>query len=259
MRIRSLASFVKAADQIVEEWTPDGVDWYLQPWFRGHGDAVWRLEAGWYREWSPGKGLGARYYQEGTLLEEFKLRAPIYLQHLPATDWEWLFLMQHYGLPTRLLDWTESPLIALCFAIRDNPGDRDAAVWAMNPWWLNKQTFGDYVLFSVDDPRASKHAPLQPGQKLTGVLPLAITPIHSSERIVAQRGVFTVHGTARGALDRLATGKGKQAPCLRGLIIPKSDIVSLRRELAVSGISESLIFPELSGLCQELKWSFFGI
>jgi hypothetical protein len=259
MQIKHLAGFVEAVNQIVDEWTPEGVGWYLQPWFRGHGDASWSLEPGWYRVWKPGKGVGAGYYREATLLEEFKLRAPIHLQRIPATDWEWLFLMQHYGLPTRLLDWTESSMVALYFAVRDNPGDRDAAVWVMNPWWLNKQTFGDYALFPVDDRRANSHAPLRPRQKLRGTLPLAITPIQSNERIVAQRGVFTIHGTVRNALDRLAATRRKKRPYLRQLVVPRTSVDGLGRELAVAGISESLIFPELGGLCRELKRGFFGI
>ncbi len=260
MQITNLASFMEAVNRIVEDWTPPGADWYLQPWFRGHGDASWSLEAGWYRVWEPGRGPGAAHYHEGTLLEAFKLRAPTFLPHQPATDWEWLFLMQHYGLPTRLLDWTESSMIALYFALRDSPGDTDAAVWAMNPWWLNKQTFGDYALFPADHSRARDHAPLQASARLKGKLPLSITPIHSSPRIVAQRGVFTIHGTERGALDRLAAGRGrKREVCLRKMLIPKERIAGIRRELSVAGITESLIFPELSGLCRELRRDFLGI
>jgi hypothetical protein len=258
MEVRSLAGFVTAVEQLVEEWTPKGVGWYLQPWFRGHGKASWSPEAGWYRLATAVRGVGAEYYSEATLLEQFKLEAPTYLARLPATDWEWLFLMQHYGLPTRLLDWTQSSLIALYFAIRDNAGDTHAAVWAMNPWWLNRESFGKYVLFPADDPRASDHAPLRPGQELKGKLPLAITPIHASQRITAQRGVFTIHGTERGALDRLAGRKGEERPCLRRLVIPSGSVATVRRELAIAGISESLIFPELSGLCREIKADFFG-
>lgn len=258
MQVTSLAGFVKAVEQLVDEWTPKGVDWYLQPWFRGHGNASWSLEPGWYRPSGEVRGIGAEYYSEATLLESFRLRAPTYLEWLPATDWEWLFLMQHYGLPTRLLDWTESSLIALYFAIRDNASDADAAVWAMNPWWLNRQTFGEYVLISADDPRASGHAPLRPGQELKGKLPLAITPIHASPRIAAQRGVFTIHGVERAALDWLARRRGKDRPCLRRMVIPGAHVATVQRELAISGISESLIFPELSGLCREIKTGFFG-
>jgi hypothetical protein len=258
MRVTSLAGFVEAVERLVDEWTPKGADWYLQPWFRGHGNAAWSLVPGWYRPADSARGIGAEYYSEDTLLESFKLRAPTYLERLPATDWEWVFLMQHYGLPTRLLDWTESSLIALYFAIRDNPGDADAAVWALNPWWLNRQTCGDYALFSADDPRAGEHAPLGPGRELKGTLPLAITPIHASQRIAAQRGVFTIHGTERAALDRLARRRGKDRPCLRRMVIPSSHVATVRRELAIAGISESLIFPELSGLCREIKTGFFG-
>ncbi len=234
------------------------MDWYLQPWFRGHGNVAWSLEPGWYRLSGWVEGVGAEYYSEATLLETFKLRAPNYLERLPVTDWEWLFLMQHYGLPTRLLDWTQSSLIALYFALRDNAGGVDAAVWAMNPWWLNRETFGEYLLFPADDARAAGHAPLQSGQELKAQLPLAITPIHANQRITAQRGVFTIHGAERGALDRLARRGGKERPCLRRMVIPAACVAHIRRELAIAGISESLIFPELSGLCREIKTDFFG-
>src|SRR5436190_12007686 len=267
MRVASLAEFVAAIQQIVEEWTPKGVDWYLQPWFRGHGNVAWSLEPGWYprrlrRHARQLSGLAPRkgdeYYSEATLMETFKLRAPTYLERLPATDWEWLFLMQHYGLRTRLLDWTQSSLIALYFAIRDNAGDTDAAVWAMNPWWLNRETFGEFALFPAGDRRANDHAPLRPGQELKGKLPLAITPINASQRIAAQRGVFTTHGTERDALERLARRKGKERSGLRRIVIPSERVGAVRRELAISGISESLIFPELTGLCREIKTDFFG-
>ncbi len=258
MQITNLARFVKAVEQLVIEWTPTGADWYLQPWFRGHGNASWSLEPGWYRRSNSVRGVGAEYYNEATVLENFRLRAPIYLERIPTTDWEWLFLMQHYGLRTRLLDWTESCLIALYFAVRDNTGDVDAAVWAMNPWWLNRQTFGEYALFPADDPRVMEHAPLRPRQELRGKLPLAITPIHASQRIAAQRGVFTIHGNEEAALDRLARRRGKALPCLRKMVIASAHVPTIRRELAISGISESLVFPELSGLCREIRTDFFG-
>jgi len=89
-------------------------------------------------------------------------------------------------------------------------------------------------------------------------LPVAITPIHASQRIAAQRGVFTIHGNERAALDRLARRKGKDRPCPRRMVIPRAHVATIRKELAISGISESLIFPELSGLCREIKRDFFG-
>lgn len=258
MRVSSLSAYVQGVERLVEAWTPRGVDWYVQPWFRGHADSSWPLVPGWYRQSNPSRGPGADYYNEATLLEQFQLRAPIHLERLPTTDWEWLFVMQHYGLRTRLLDWTESSLIALYFALRDNKGGVDAAVWVMNPWWLNAQTYGKYLLFAADDKRAESHAPVRPGRTLKAALPLAITPIRSSIRISAQRGVFTIHGTERGGLDRLARGRGAKRPCMQEIVIPRGHIISIRQELAIAGISESLIFPELEGLCRELKTDFFG-
>jgi hypothetical protein len=60
----------------------------------------------------------------------------------PQNSWEWYFLMQHSGAPTRLLDWTEGALIALYFAVRNKLDATDAAVWVLDPWSLNEHVLG---------------------------------------------------------------------------------------------------------------------
>jgi len=253
-RFDDLAGFMMEVERVVHDWTPPRVEWYLQPWFRGHVDATWSLSPGLYRLRTV-RGLGAEYYTEQELLDSFKLRAPPYLPRLPRSDWEWLFLMQHYGLPTRLLDWTESALVALYFAVAEHDGRGDSAVWAINPWWINKQAFGKYELFSADSPCAAPWAPGKLADKVARA-PIALRPAHESARIQAQRGVFTIHGSERGGLDALAEA-GDDA-CIRKLVLPGGAVASVRRELSVAGISESAVFPELPGLCRDLKRFFFG-
>ena len=95
----SLAGFIREVETIIQRWTPPRVDWYISPWFRGHSNVEWELDPGWYRQAAPGRKKGDAWYSEHNLLLEFKLRAPRYLPAQPATDWHWLFVMQHYGLP----------------------------------------------------------------------------------------------------------------------------------------------------------------
>ena len=168
-------------------------------------------------------------------MQEFRFRAPRYLDLRPLNDWEWLFLMQHYGLPTRLLDWTESSLIGLYFALRDHRETHDAAVWMLNDW-----------------------APATEGKTVGGVLPVAIKPVQASPRITAQKGFFTIHGTDVGAMDRLSSSHSNKGPGLRKLTIPKTHVEKMRRDLTIAGITETTVFQELDGLSRELKAWFFG-
>jgi len=161
--------------------------------------------------------------------------------------------MQHYGLLTRLLDWTESPLIALHFALRDNRGASGASVWMLDPWWLNKQSLGEYDIPHAGDARLSSSAPGKPEPEPH--LPVAIKPVQASPRITAQRGFFTIHGTKRHGLYEMGESTSKKE--LYQLRIPRKHVGDIRDDLVLAGISETTIFPEFEGLCREMKDWFY--
>jgi hypothetical protein len=167
--------------------------------------------------------------------------------------------MQHYGLPTRLLDWSESALIGLYFALRDNRGETDAGLWVLNPWWLNNQSLGRYEIPTAGDRCLEPWAPGSDPKQLSKRLPVAIKPIHGSSRIAAQRGLFTIHGAEPQALQTLARRQLKNPPHIELWKVPKQAIEGIRKELAIAGITETEVFQELDALCREIKAGFFGL
>jgi FRG domain len=190
------------------------------------------------------------------------VRAPSLASERPQDSWEWYFLMQHSGAPTRLLDWTESALIALYFAIRgkgtaDDKGKEktDAAVWILEPRKLNEHVIGvnEVIAPSATAGMVTKHGELYgrwlPDRYaeggLLGKLPVAVYPTHFSRRISSQRSCFTVHGTSVDGFDDLAEDCKQY---LRKLIIPWDKSHDIEKSLAVAGVDELSIFPDLDGL-----------
>jgi FRG domain len=192
---------------------------------------------------------------EDEIREEFIVRAPIFSDYKPAgdDDWEWYFLMQHYGAPTRLLDWTEGALLALYFAVKDNPGHYDATVWALDPYKLNKRAIDTYEVIPPsaqgvaprDRNSVKKWLPSRFKETLRKHRPVAVFPTHVARRISTQRSCFTVHGKDYFGLDRLEKSRD---PILRKLVIPSFCVREIKEELIDCGIDEATIFPDLDGL-----------
>jgi len=115
--VRSVEEFVKEISLLREQWYPDEP---LVPWCRGQERAEWDLIPKLYRLTSDDDYLNTEY----EIREEFVTRAPALSDYSKLTEdsalnnWESYFVMQHYGTPTRLLDWTEASLVALYFAVR---------------------------------------------------------------------------------------------------------------------------------------------
>lgn len=105
-------------------------------WFRGHSLKDWKLVPSLAR-------IADHLGKETQIIKRFiQLAVPHLTENVPHDDWEWIFLMQHHRVPTRLLDWTESPLAALWFATScgdvTNVTD-DGAFWCLAPLSLNKE------------------------------------------------------------------------------------------------------------------------
>ena len=184
-RTDSLASYVAAIGGLISS-----ADTF---WFRGHPESFRNLIPAALR---PGTVTGRQLAL--SLISDFKRIAEAKLPRLPETDddFKWAQIAQHYGLPTRLLDWTESATTALYFACL--MPSVDGVVFMINPTELN--SVGALAEPRILDPQADRGLILKflrwgPREPKNGRYPLAVNPVWGSERIIVQRGTFTLHGS----------------------------------------------------------------
>jgi len=217
-------------------------------WFRGHGDFTWSLTPSALRfkkESDRNKAL--------QLVSDFKRFAEMKLERPPADDAElkWVQLARHYGLPTRLLDWTRNAAVALYFACYEKP-EKDGAVYVLNPVDLNREI--DPKAPRVFDPNLDAevikiYLKLDGRMNSRGTGTIAINPTWNSSRIMVQQGVFTISGSKYFALTV------KYASSLAYVEIKKEYKKTLLEELERVGINEMSIFPELEHMCNYLTES----
>ncbi len=242
------------------------------PWFRGEPVNRTPLKPTLYRSLAFSEVKAQEVEDE--MREEFIKRAPVFCENLPVGDdprseWEWYFMMQHFGAATRLLDWTEGALIALYFAVKGGAKqedgapattEEDAAVWVLEPYRLNNKAIGKEWIIppsatGVKNDEWVKKVQRWLPERFTRMrgLPdkaVAIEPTHVARRISSQHSCFTIHGTDESALYNL---EGEENDCLFKIPIPAASLDGLRRDLRICGINEATIFPDLDGVGRSIN------
>lgn len=212
----------------------------------------------------PGVVWRKLHEHEDSIVGEFLLKYRSYTDQIFNNKWELYALMQHYGLPTRLLDWTKSPLLGLFFSLYRPNGGRHRVVWAINPIALNVMSADrDYVVIPTDDkiaddnfsyyylPKALRNRWNTPVPET----PIAISAPYTNKRIIAQQGCFTVHGNNELDISEIFTNS-KNKEIVRFVIKGEELRLELLEALFQMGIKEDFVFQDLNSLSDRILREF---
>ena len=230
--------FIKLLNQVQKRIKKSEEKGITPLFFRGHGSTDWSLCCSLGRQ-AIDKNLESRLYYDfislaGNLIPK------------EYTTWDILLLMRHHGLPTRLLDWTESFTTALYFAIKDFKGT--AAIWILNPFSLNKKTIRGSAILNPNSDLTHSYFEffIENSVKFDGNI-IALYPSKNNSRLQAQKGVFTLHINEHQPLEK------KYRKHLEKYEITEDMLGSAKEFLSLSGINEFSMFPDLDGLARYLK------
>ncbi|MCH8933204.1 MAG: FRG domain-containing protein, partial [Nitrospinae bacterium] len=244
--IRDLSEYISVVTNLVLPENPNS-------WYRGISSHTFSLIPKLYR----GKFNKLPKFAEEDLIGDFTRKAkaihkgPVY----NYSHWEWYCLMQHYGVPTRLLDWSENPLVALYFAIDNDKSSSAPCVWVLDPFGLNNLSADQRVVF-FSDPSGQTEEDREIIDRYKFDVealprfPLAILPPYIDNRLQIQMGCFTIHGRVKNGLYNMS--KEADEYIMIKLKIRRKGVPEIRKQLLACGISKSYLFPGLESLAEEL-------
>ncbi len=215
-------------------------------WFRGQEDKGWHL--------IPSIQRGDLYSKETFITNDFYIYVNQIEDNMPTkTNYAaWMSLMQHYGLPTRILDWSSSPLIACYFALEKNRDkSNDACVWVLIPRKVNiKEGFGGCV-YPIDAYTVQQMLvpAFKSNYKIEKKFKDKIIACHSVEknlRMYSQQSSFTVHNSEK-LLEDICDSK-----TLFKLNIPCKYKQEFYESVNILGISTSFIYPDMEHVSRDI-------
>ncbi len=174
---------------------------------------------------------------ERIVFEEFKRKSIAYLEVEPSSELEWLAIGQHYGLETRLLDWTENALTALWFCVNKPLESGDGVIYCVSSFnGLNYVTENE-----INNPFQIK------GVKI-------YKPSFINTRIINQTSVFTVH-----EINKESTAEKIEKDIvyigIKKYLISSRNFERIKKKLNILGVNSSTVFPDLIGLCESINES----
>lgn len=212
--------------------------------------------------------------QERAIIEHFQTEACFYLKGVDLNDWvTWTEYAQHYGVPTRFLDWSSNSLVALYFACKDNV-ESDAAVWFLH--LSNYQRLKTKTLLKEMKPRQCTLRQVV-NRLLSGELelvnPIIYKPYYVDAHMNAQSSYFMVWGDCPDPLEQQIPLENHMTPLLkprnwlgiaprqRNGLLCKCHIHAcqkqlLLRQLDALGINEKTLFPGLDGIGRYVEWKY---
>lgn len=238
---------IKSIDDLIEEIRNLRSIYGKQPiWYRGQEDSKWNLEPSIHR--------GELLSKENYVTNDFYIYVNQIESNAPAKEnyAAWMSLMQHYGLPTRILDWSSSPLIACYFALEKNrENSNDSCIWVLIPRKINIQEgFGEYV-YPIDAYTVQQL--LMPAfkdkAKVEDKFKDKIIACHSVKkdlRMYSQQSSFTVHNSQKKLVDIC------DEKTLFKFIIPCHCKEKMYEGVDILGISTRFIYPDMEHISRDI-------
>lgn len=179
---------------------------------------------------------------EREMLEEFRRRSLHILESQPGSLWDWMALAQHHGMATRLLDWSENPLIALWFSMSTG-----------SEVWTEYSVVWGFHVPKNDIVNADEG--LDPFE---GGATKVFKPNHIIRRISAQFAWFTIHKQNEEKKFVPFEKNEEYSSRLFKIIIQKSCFAECRKRLHSFGINSAMMYPDIDGLAKHVEWLFLG-
>ena len=255
----------KLIEILETEWEHSVIDpgrGHLPIWFRGQADYSWSLQPTVHRPWFRERVMEPAltfdtFHQllstEQAIHSQFRTRGASLFTGKPTLV-DYYFAAQHHGLPTRLLDWTMNPLVAIFFAVNEL-SQSDGAFFAFRAPWMNGRPASNEIPQGVISVRhefierafdgiLGKREPLDP----PAILP--VNPEQTMQRMVQQQGTFTLHSPSQEIMELSIP------EIVTKYRVPKQQKAQLLRHLRRMGVDYFSVYHDLDNLARELRLSW---
>lgn len=276
MRINNIQEYINAIEKLKQKYSYNagGFNHVVEPkfLFRGHGNhEKYKLEPIIFRKKKTESGSITQFSQlEYNILADFISEARAFEENILDNDIQaWLEIAQHYKVPTRLLDFTENPLVALYFACRSKSGEL-ASVWILNENSYEKKIWNaPYLKMKIDsqmivDSIIKREILLLGKQERNNLpdyeYPWIYKPHYRDERMKLQSSMFMIWGSKSCALTEMISEhdymnfddkeaiKPDSSGFLCALKINPKEKSGILKQLDMLGINEKFIYPGLEGI-----------